>query len=171
MDIKKAIEAINIDIGKVADPAIRAIILNLLNIIEAQAQEIKELKEENQKIRDENNRLKGERGKPDIRPQKRDSKDISSEDERKQRNKDKKNKKSKQKKNKIKIDRTVKLAIPKDQLPEDAIFKGYTKSVVQDIIIKTDNIEFTKEIYYSPHSIKCLSLPYLRDIKANLIQI
>jgi len=150
MDIKKAIEAINIDVDKVADPAICSIIVHLLNIIEAQAQEIKELKEENQKLRDENNRLKGGPGKPDIRPHKKDSKDISSENERKKHHKDKKNKKSKNKMNNIKIDRTLKLEIPKDQLPEDTLFKGYTKSVIQDIIIKMDNIEFKKEMYYSP---------------------
>jgi hypothetical protein len=35
-------------------------------------------------------------------------------------------------------------------LPEDAIFKGYQPVIVQDIIIKTNNIEFMKETYYSP---------------------
>ena len=35
-------------------------------------------------------------------------------------------------------------------LPDDAEFKGYEKVVVQEIIIKTDNVEYMKEIYYSP---------------------
>jgi hypothetical protein len=35
------------------------------------------------------------------------------------------------------------------QLPEDAQFKGYEDKVVQDLIIKTDNVRFKREIYYS----------------------
>ena len=38
----------------------------------------------------------------------------------------------------------------KDILPDDAEFKGYQSVVVQEIIIKTDNVEYIKEIYYSP---------------------
>ncbi len=147
MDIKKAIEGINVDVDKISDPALKSIIIQLLNIIEAQAQEIGHLREENQKLRNENNQLKGEQGKPNIRPQKRD---ISSENERKRRKKGKKAKKSKAKKQKIKIDRTVICEVDKTQLPPDAIFKGHKPVFVQDISVKTDNIEFQKEIYYSP---------------------
>lgn len=149
MDIEKAINSINIDLDKIADPASRVIIAQLLNIIEYLVQENKELKEENQRLRDENNRLKGEQGKPNIRPQAKSSKDVSSESERKRRKK-KKLKKSKSKKHKIKVDRTVVCKVDETQLPSDVIFKGYTSVVVQDIIIKTDNIEFKKELYYSP---------------------
>jgi len=35
-------------------------------------------------------------------------------------------------------------------LPDDAQHKGYRNVVVQDIIIKTNNIEFKLERYYSP---------------------
>ena len=35
-------------------------------------------------------------------------------------------------------------------LPEDAEFKGYVDVVVQDIVMKTDNVLFRKEKYYSP---------------------
>ena len=54
----------------------------LLNIIEEQATTIKELRKENQQIKDELNKLKGEQGKPNIKPKKK-NKDISSEKERK----------------------------------------------------------------------------------------
>ena len=53
---------------------------------------------------DEINRLKGEQGKPDIKPTKKENQDYSSESERKKRKRHKK-KKSKSKKHKIKIDR------------------------------------------------------------------
>jgi hypothetical protein len=29
-------------------------------------------------------------------------------------------------------------------------FKGYPRVIVQEIIIKTENVEYKKEIYYSP---------------------
>ena len=149
MDVEKAIRGINIDVDKIADPAVKTIIIQLLNIIEAQAKEITYLREENQKLRDENSQLKGEQGKPNIRPQTKGSKNVSSESERKKRKK-KKLKKSKSKKHKIKVDRTIVCKVDEAQLPPDAIFKGYKRVLVQDIIIKTDNIEFKKEVYYSP---------------------
>ena len=54
----------------------------LLNAVEQLSRENSELRRENQQLRDEVNHLKGEQGKPDIRPQK-NNKDISSESERK----------------------------------------------------------------------------------------
>ena len=148
MDVQKTIEALNVSIDSVKDPAARIIIAQLLNIIEYLVQENKELKAENQKLRDENNKLKGEKGKPNIRPQSR--KDISSEANRKPRGKQTKNKKPKSNKDQIKIDRIVKCKISQKELPEDAVFKGYQSVVVQDIIIKTNNTEFKKAVYYSP---------------------
>jgi hypothetical protein len=149
MDIKKAINSINIDFDKIVDPAIRGIIIQLLNIIEAQAQEIQLLRAENQELRNEINHLKGEQGRPSIRPQKKGSRNISSENERKGRKK-KKFKKSKGKKHKIKVDRIVVCKVDETELPSDAIFKGYKTVLVQDISIQTDNVEFKKELYYSP---------------------
>ena len=150
MDIKKAFEEINIDVDKVSDPHLKTIIIKLLNIVEALSIENKDLKEKNQKLKDEVNRLKGEQGKPVINPQTA-KKDISSEKERK---KKKKKKKSKRKKHKIIIDRVVKCTIDELELPPDAVFKGYQSVVVQDIIIQTDNVKFKKEIYYSPSAKK-----------------
>ena len=147
MDVQKAIEKINTQLDNVKDPVAKVIIEQLLNIIEYQAQEIKVLKAENQRLRDENNRLKGGPSKPNIRKQ---SNNHSSKKNRKPRGQQKKNKKSKCKNNKITINCTVKCKVNKNKLPEDAIFKGYKSVVVQDIIIKTNNTKFIKEVYYSP---------------------
>ena len=147
MDIKKAIEEININVDNIKDSALQSIFTQLLNIIELQAEKIKELEEKNQKLRDENNQLKGEQGKPDIRKQSADKKNISSEKERKKENKQKK--KRLKKKNRIAVSRVEICKIDKDQLPPDAVFKGYQSMVVQDIVIRPDNIKFKKEIYYS----------------------
>ena len=38
----------------------------------------------------------------------------------------------------------------RSELPEDAEFKGYEPVIIQDLVIKTDNVRFLKEKYYSP---------------------
>jgi hypothetical protein len=39
--------------------------------------------------------------------------------------------------------------VKREDLPEDAEFKGYEEVVVQDIILKTNNVRFLREKYYS----------------------
>ena len=122
----------------------------LLQLVERFNAENEKLKIENQKLRDENNLLKGEQGKPKIRGNKTGGKgnNVSSENEIKKREK-KKKRKSKAKKKKIKIDRTEVCKVDRSKLPEDAKFKGYDCVTVQEILIKTDNVEYKKEVYYS----------------------
>jgi hypothetical protein len=178
------------------------------------------LRKENQALKDEINKLKGEQGKPDIKPNNKNDGDISSEQERKDAEasedeisregfklgkpsleKLKENripaevleqlkrltgkkysskaefkeavtsaigsdltnqyikilvKYARYKKRKrtpklpeIQIDREEECAVDTKQLPKDAQFKGYEDKVVQDLIIKTDNVRFKREIYYS----------------------
>jgi len=122
----------------------------LLNLVERLSEENEKVKVENQRLRDENNRLKGEQGKPNIRGNKGSGKgkDLSSENERKART-EKKKKKSKNKKKKILIDRSEVCKVDQSNLPADAKFKGYENVVVQEILIKTDNVEYRKEVFHS----------------------
>ena len=83
MDIKAALGNLKIDLKTIKDENLRGCIILLFNAVEQLSSENTELRKENQKFRDEINRLKGEQGKPDIRPQKKNSTDISSESERK----------------------------------------------------------------------------------------
>ena len=123
----------------------------LLNLVETLSEQNEKLKIENQKLRDENNRLKGEHGKPNIRGNKKGGKgkNISSEKERNRR-KTKTKKKSKSKKTKITINRTQVCKVDQSKLPADAVFNGYESVLVQEILITTDNVEYKKEIFYSP---------------------
>ena len=50
----------------------------------------------------------------------------------------------------VEIDRTEKCKIDKSILPADARHAGYADNIVQDFIIKRNNIMFKKEVYYSP---------------------
>lgn len=140
----------SIDPKEIADERVRHTVELLLNLIEQLNTTNKHLEEEIQKLRDENNHLKGEQGKPDIKANKKKGfkKNHSSEKERKipkERNKT-------SKKESIKINREEIVFYPQEKLPPDAQFKGYEELVVQDILLKPDNILFRKEKYYSPQT-------------------
>ena len=118
----------------------------LLNLVEELKSENDALREEVQKLRDEVNRLQGEQGRPSVKSNKKQpAADHSSEKERRRPKKWRKGSKV----DKIKVDREEIVPIDQDQLPEDAEFKGYEAVVVQDIQVKTDNVRFLKEKYYS----------------------
>src|SRR5271155_1447714 len=148
MDIKSALSHLKIDIKSIRDENLRGCIILLFNAVEQLSKENDELRKKNQGLSDEINRLKGEQGKPNIRPQKKD-KDISSESERNKEDDDdnKPPKKPKPKKDEIKIDRVEYCPVNKDELPSDAFFKGYESVVIQDIKITTDNVRFKRAMY------------------------
>jgi hypothetical protein len=106
---------------------------------------VQEQAEEMQRLRDENNRLKGEQGKPAIKPNK-PATPLSSEKERRESKPHHKASKQAQ----IRIDRVEVVQVEHELLPQDAEFKGYEEVIVQDMDIRTENIKFRKEKYYSP---------------------
>ena len=119
----------------------------LLNLVEELKQENMNMREQVQELRDEVNRLKGEQGKPPIKPGKQGGgSDHSSEKERSRPKKRRRRRKAKQ----VQIDREEKLQVERSQLPKDAEFKGYEPVIIQDLVIKTDNVRFLKEKWYSP---------------------
>ena len=144
-------------------------ILVLQNAIEEEKSKNSDLRAELQQLRDENNRLKGEQARPNIKPNKKEAvldptpepvaqaakSHYSSES---QRPKEQQNgsrtgfvvQRKKSKRDQIKIDREVVLNIDRENLPADAQFKGYQEVIVQDIKIQTDNVRFKKAKYYSP---------------------
>ena len=125
----------------------REAIIHILNIVEDMKQETIALREENQRLRDEINRLKGEQGKPTIKASKK-PKDHSSEKERKKGEASPKRSKRRPH-SEVEIDREEKIRFPREALPKDAEFKGYEAVIVQDVVLKTDNIRFQKEKWYS----------------------
>ena len=152
--IKDVLKGIDITLDHV-DEKTKETILLFINIIEAQAKEINQLKAQLQDLRDEINRFKGEQGKPDIKPNKKHYY-VSSEKERKK----KKPRKKRKKNQNIKINDTRICCIDKDKLPNDAQFKGYKTVIVQGLRIESNNILFKKEFYYSPS----LNKTYLADL-------
>ncbi len=218
IDISKILEGIQSKIDWIEDRNIKEIVSVLYNLVEYLASENDRLRQDNQALKDEINRLKGEQGKPDIKPNKNNDGDISCEQERKAAEDESsqegykfdkssleklkeqriptgalvqlenligqkystkddfidavksviggvltdryisllikharyKRRNRKAKLPEIKIDREEHCSVDVTQLPEDAEFKGYKYKVVQDLIIKTDNVRFKREIYCSP---------------------
>ncbi len=220
-NITKILDSIQPELQKIEDPNTKRVIAVQLNLIEMLASDNARLKHENQLHKDEINRLKGEQGKPEIKPNTKKDGDISSDHERKDAEKSDGEKSTQvgfkfdkgsleklkeqrlplelleqldrlngkkycsekefvaaveaeigkeltdqyvallvkyaryKRRNRnpklpdIKIDREEKCLVDKGRLPDDAEFKGYEDKVVQDLLIKTDNVKFKREIYYS----------------------
>jgi hypothetical protein len=140
------------DLDQIQDVAqAKRAIIGLLNLVEDLQATVRELQGEVQRLRDENNHLKGEQGQPDIKPNRRGKQsgpgtDHSSEAERRKPQTWQKGGKLAQ----ITINREEVLTVDPAQLPADVEFKGYEDSIVQDVVLRTDNVLFHKEKYYSP---------------------
>ena len=132
------------------------VIYRLIGIIETCLTEICELKQEVQSLRDEVNHLKGEKGKPSIRKGRGKPEDYSSEQNRKNPTKPVHKGRS-QRNDKVAITREEVCTIPPESLPHDAIFKGYSTVIVQDLKILPDNVQFQVEKFYSPSTGKTYS--------------
>jgi len=136
-----------LDLDAIKDENARELIGRLLNLVEKLSADLRDAQVENQRLRDEVNRLRGEQGKPKIKGNtpKPPPTNHSSENERhKSRQRHKRSKRAE-----IQIDREQVVEVDPAVLPKDAKFKGYEDVVVQDILLQTDNIRFHKQKYYS----------------------
>jgi len=161
--LKQTLASLDISPDKIDDERSAKAFRILFAIIEIQNEEIEALKAENQKLRDEINLLKGEQTKPKIRGSKENG-DISSENERRQRN-SLKDRESNSRKDKIEIHHTETCRVDRSTLPEDAVSKGYRPVVIRDIIVKPWNTKYLIEGLYSPSEGKTYSGKLPNDVK------
>jgi hypothetical protein len=149
----------DLDLSSIADERTRELVQRLLNVLEDVMADLRAAQVENQRLRDEINRLKGEQGAPAIKPNtpQPPPKHHSSEKERRRPKTWSKDRKT----DRIGIDRAQVVQVDPTHLPPDAVFKGYEDVVVQDVIFRTDNVLFHKEKFYSPsqHQTYLASLP------------
>ena len=149
----------DLDLHSIADERTRELVKRLLNVLEDVMADLRASQAENQRLRDEINRLKGEQGTPTLKPNTPPlpNQNHSSEQERRKPKAWSKRSKTAH----IPIDREQVLLVDPDRLPPDAQFKGYEEVVVQDVILRTDNVLFQKEKFYSPsqHTTYLASLP------------
>ena len=133
----------DLDLHSIADEQARELVRRLLNVLEDVMADLRAVQAENQRLRDEINRLKGEQGRPKVQsntPQPPHT-DHSSEQERRKPKTWSKHHKT----DCIPIDREQVVEVAPDRLPPDAVFKGYEDVVVQDVIFRTDTVLFHKE--------------------------
>ena len=138
----------DIDLSRIQDENARELIMRLLNLVEKQAADLRDAQIEIQRLCDEVNRLKGEQGQPKIKgntPKPSLTKHSSEKERHKPRQRHKSSKKAE-----IQINREQVVAVDPARLPQDAEFKGHEDVVVQDILLRTDNILFHKQKYYAP---------------------
>lgn len=136
----------NIDLSGIHEENARQLIAELLNLIEKLSADLRDLQIENQRLRDEINRLKGEQGQPNIKPNTLPV--VPHHSSEKERHRQKRHQKS-SKKAELKISREKVIEVDPSLLPADAQFKGYEDVIVQDICLSTDNICFHKQKFYS----------------------
>src|SRR2546430_4814381 len=148
-----------LDLSSMADERARERVQQLLNVLEDVMADLRAAQAENQRLRDELNRLKGAQGAPTIKPNtpQPPPKNHSSDQERRKPKTWSKDRKT----DRIAIDREQVVQVDPTHLPPDAVFKGYEDVVVQDVIFRTDNVLFHKEKFYSPsqHQTYLASLP------------
>lgn len=130
------------------DPQSREILTRLLNEIEVIYKENQELKAENQRLRDEIAQLKGHKGKPKIKPNRRTKSTRSSEKAQGQENRSNSSPKP-PRQQRIKIDREQVVKLDRGQLPKDVVHRGYREVTIQNILFKTDTVLYRLERLYS----------------------
>jgi len=151
-----------LDLSGITDPEARRIVGLLLNVIETQATEIATLRAENQRLRDEVNRLKGEQGAPTIVPSKRAVADHASERERRA---ERPARPRVDKRSLLHIDRTQEQEIDPALLPPDAERKGYAEFVVQDVALRTDTVLFRCARWYAASTRRSYQAPLPDDYR------
>lgn len=135
----------DIDPDLIEDPHVKEIVIRLLQAIEHQHEIIELLRTENQLLKDENARLKGQHGKPNVKPNVR-AVDHSSEVQRKE----PKTWAKQSKKHLVAINRTCVLELNAGGLPPDIVLKGYEEYDVQDLKLECCNVRFMRAKWYSP---------------------
>jgi Transposase IS66 family len=124
--------------------AARRVIARVLNLVEELSAELATAKAEIQRLRDENNRLKGEQATPRILPSKRSKQDQSSERERRE---TPKTWCKRAKLPDLRIDRTEVCRLDRRTLPADAVLKDYQEHPVQDLVLQAETVLFRRERY------------------------
>ena len=123
-------------IPKIPEEEITPLVSDLLAVLQLQAEEIQQLK-------DEIARLKGQKPKPKIKPS-----NLEKKTEEKKNKKTKKQRKKRKKTKHLEIDETIRLK--PDNLPPGSKLKGYQDYVVQELILNTWNICYRRERWQTP---------------------
>jgi hypothetical protein len=146
----------DINLDAITDPTARAVIGQLLNIIETLVAENAALRAENQQLRDEIARLKGGSGKPHIPPPAPPAAtDHSSEEERRIRTPRGKPRKNQH----LVVTREQACPLDPASLLADAVRHGTTDTLVQDLVLQPEVIRFVREVWFVPSTGQTITAP------------
>ena len=135
---------------------------SLIQIVLNLQEEIQDQRIALQELKDELNRLRGKKGRPRLNP---GVPDKPSEEQSKRRIA------QGRKSGKITtVSRRERLDIDQRILPNDAVFKGTRKILIQDIKILMDNVEFEIERFYSPSEKKTYEASLPPTIRAGCVR-
>lgn len=149
-DILKQLDSI-LTRERVENSPDRDIIYLLISALEEQSAKYDKLYEAHLQLRDDYNHLIGEQGRPDIAKKGKGSSGNNNHSSEKERSKGNSSRKGRGKRNhKVEIHQEKICPVNKEELPADAIFKGYSEVIIQDIIIRPNNTKLILEKYYSP---------------------
>ena len=133
--------------------------IQLLNLIEMLAAENAALRVENQNLRDEIARLKGQLGKPDLKPSTPlsppPSADHSSEAERRTRTPRGKPKKH----DTLIVTHEERCVVDPATLLPDAVRHGTTTAIVQRLHLAVAVVRFVREVWYLPSTCTTITTP------------
>ena len=127
--------------------------------------ESEKLKKRNQELEDQIRILKGEKPVPKFK----ESKDLTSDENKPDKNKkkDKKVRSPRRKKINLTIDKTVELKVDRSKLPVGAIHKGYRQISIQEILFERHNICFNIERFLDPVTGKIIEADIPSEYKGN----
>ena len=131
---------------------VEVLIRRFFNHIEMMNKELEELKEEKQRLRDEVSRLKGEKGKPEVKGNKKPKDKEIKGGSKLGAKESKRQEDKKQRKERIEIDKEEVIGLSgdeKEKLPADAKHSGYREITIQNIRWERINIRYRLERYYS----------------------
>lgn len=144
-------------LNRIHDPQLRQVVQQLANLLEQALTEIDTLRAENQRLHDEINRLKGEQGKPNIKPNKPTPPQANHSSEKQRQHPTPRSKATKN--DKLVLTRTQRLPLDPESLPPDAQFKGYERVFVQNLKLTRDTICFERATFYAPSTGKTYLAP------------
>ncbi len=146
----------DLELSGITDTDARQVIARLLNVVEELSADLAAVKAENQRLRDEVARLRGEQPKPRILPSKRAKQDQSSERERRE---TPKTWCKRAKLPALHIDRVEVRQLDRSTLPADAVLKDYQEHTVQDLVLRTETVLFRRERYEAASTGKTYTAP------------
>jgi Transposase IS66 family len=151
-----AMQIPHVNLEAIPDPTTRSLMRQLLNLIETLAAENAALRVEVQQLRDENARLKGGSGTPDVKPPVPTTPpDHSSEAQRRTRTP-----RGKPKKNTtLTVTREQPCVLDPAILPPDAIRHDTSTVIVQDIVLQPEVIRFVREVWKVPSTGQTITAP------------